>query len=602
MIYMELSGPPGRNIALNRKGHRSFTTSCCSVALAVAVVLTLNSAASAHGTTSSAPAQTDDVSENMNGITSLTVLPSPVDWGGTATGTVQLMNPAPKDEKTTVNGVTSVKKAKTVTVTLKSSSTSVKVPSSVKVPQGALTVTFKVTVSRASACAAGPASPLTATITATYQNTATAFLKVGLNQETSRYNSQTISMDFATAQKALLGISHDGLALVFDASAPCVSSIAKGKVLILKRLGVLKVLGTKTAPQNHVAVAIGPAAFTDFIQEGTFQIFSQQLGSASMPKGFGTPAGPASLSGPDQWKYQVAGSGSGTGTIQYSFSASKDVGGMTGNVSASGDVQGGYNFLAVIHGGKIQAVKYTTPTNGKLHVSWTVQITGANSGIGESRLKMPALWSGLVDSADDIPLLFQLYANLIFKPGFGEKKAMVKGEFDLTYDGEGGFDTTQPVNEGMAAKADVPRVTAVALAAHGVVVAVNAPKLVLSLSPDSFLEAAATRDSKALGGAGLADRLEKQLGQYYTPNSPSSDFFKLNRAAYVMWVASIAYAGPGSVSMLPCQQFYETFIASAGVDQKLLGTNQTAPPDKGLQIFKDGKTVVDPDIPVCQPK
>ena len=170
---------------------------------------------------------------------------------------------------------------------------------------------------------------------------------------------------------------------------------------------------------------------------------------------------------------------------------------------------------------------------------------------------------------------------------------MAEGTFDVTYSGEGGFDTTQPVNDGMSAKADVVRTKAVALAAHGVVVAVNAPKLALSLSTESFLEAAAERDPKALGGADLADELEKQLGQFYTPTSPSSDFFRLSRAAYVMWVTSVAYAGPGSVSMLPCQQFYETFVASAGVDKKLLGTSIAAPPAGGVEVFKGGKTVVD---------
>ena len=67
------------------------------------------------------------------------------------------------------------------------------------------------------------------------------------------------------------------------------------------------------------------------------------------------------------------------------------------------------------------------PSNGTLDVDWMAQTTGSGQGIGESRLRLPALHSGLVDSADDVPLLYQVYANLIFKPGFGEKAAAHSG-------------------------------------------------------------------------------------------------------------------------------------------------------------------------------
>ena len=49
------------------------------------------------------------------------------------------------------------------------------------------------------------------------------------------------------------------------------------------------------------------------------------------------------------------GSGSG-GALQYSFSASKThVGSLRGSVNANGNVEGSYNFLAVIHGDKLQS-------------------------------------------------------------------------------------------------------------------------------------------------------------------------------------------------------------------------------------------------------
>lgn len=511
---------------------------------------------------------------------SLQLQPSALPGGATSAATVILSAKAPKTG---------------ATVTLKSSSTTVKVPATVKIPAGAKSASFTAKTSTVT-------STVSALITATYKiNTVTTTLTVEPSLSSSHYTPSTLVLDLACARRAIEGVSHDGLALVLDSAAPCVSSVAKGKVLLFKKLGVVKALGTAKGPQNQLAVAISPAAFTDFIQDGTFQIFSQQLGSASMPSGFGDSAGEPSETGPDQWKYNVHGSGGGSGAVQYSFTASKEIEGLKARVDGSGHAQGGYNFLAVIHGDQLQTVKYTTPTEGKLHVTWAVQSSEANKGIGESRLRLPPLWSSLVDSADDVPLLFQVYANLIFKPGFGEKKFAATGAFDVNYGGEGGFDTSQPLNEGLTAQAEPQKVTSTALAAHGVVVAVNAPKFVLSLSTDSFVQALAIRDSKALAGAGEADSMEKLVKQFFVPVTGNGDFFKINRAAYVMWVTSIGYAGPGSVSMLPCEQFYETFVASAGADKKMLGTNANGPGDN-LTIFKDGKTVVDPDIPVCRPK
>lgn len=520
------------------------------------------------------------------GVISVSLTPSTVVGGKTSAALVTMSVKSPKGG---------------AVVSLKSSSKSATVPATVKIAAGSTSASFTVKTSSVTGL-------VSAQITAKYKTLSTlATLTLTPPTQASHYTTSTIVMNLGCTRQALLGVSHDGTALVFDDSIPCVSQIASGKVLLLQKLGVLKVLGTVKAPQKEMAVAVSSAAFTDFIQDGTFQIFSQQLGSSSMPSGFGESAGAPNATAAGGWQYSVHGSGSG-GAVQYSFTASKNVSGLIAKVDAKGQAQGGYNFLAVIHGAKVQTVRYTTPTDGNVHVDWVVQISGPNSGIGEQRLRLPPLWSSLVDSADDVPLLFQVYANLIFKPGFGEKKAVADGSFDVTYAGQGGFDTTQPVNNGLSATANLQKVTSTALAAHGVVTAINAPKFALSLSTDSFLQAVAARDSKALSGANTADTLEKQLTQFYKPNTgkgQAKDFFKVNRAAYVMWVASIAYAGPGSVSTLPCQQFYENFDASAGADNSLLGTNSlkaingTGPGD--LAIFKDAKTVINPNIPACGP-
>lgn len=553
------------------------------------------------------------VSASTNGVYSLSIQPGNVDWGSSANGTVQLMQAAPKDK--VVKGV--LTKAKSVVVLLTSSSASVKVPKSITVPKGALTAPFVVTISKPSTCSAAGTSPTTATITATYKNSMTAQLHVGQNTgKPSRYTSKTVFIN----PNMILGVSHDAHALVLNAADKCVQSLVAGDVIFFKHLGVLDVKKTTkisagqlsglNAPSGGLAVAVSSAALTDFINDGTFQVFKQTLGDAAQPSGTWAkglePEQPAG--GDGDWKYKT----SGTGT-SYSFLAYKQNGGLQASVSGKGQVtKFGYNFLAVIHSGKLQQATYKVDTDGTLDVDWMVQTTAAGQGIGESRLRLPALHSGLVDSADDIPLLFQVYANLIFKPGFGEKAA-AKGHFKVTYSGEGGIDGTTPLNEGLDAKTDITSTTSSAKAAHGAVVAINAPKFALSLSTVSFLYALDARQPSALNakGADLADSMQGQLGVYVKGDlmpPTTDDLFAVRRAAYVSWVTSVGYAGSGLMgvglmSSVPCQQYYQTFMTLAGMDKDMLGSiSGSTPPKKGAQVFQKTKTTLIPAIKGCEPK
>ena len=517
--------------------------------------------------------------------------------GGSATGRIRLTRPAPSDRKT-AKGVV---KAAPVVVHLSSSSSSLKVPSSVIVPKGSLTANFKVSVSKPSPCAAGNAPSTTATVTATLKNSMTATVTVGTpSAAPSRYTTKTIVVD----PKNIVGVSHDAHALVLNGSDKCVQALVAGDVLFFRKLGVLEVKKVLKTGQNRVAVAVSSASLTDFINDGTFQIYKQTLGDAAEPTGTWSkgsePQQPAG--GDGDWKYTVGGSGS-----TYSFDAFRQFGGLSASIQGHGAItKFGFNFLTVIHQGRVQQATYKVDTDGTLDVDWMVQTSASGQGIGESRLRLPALHSGLVDSPDDVPLLFQVYANLIFKPGFGEKAA-AKGHFRITYSGEGGIDGDSPSNGGLDAMSEIRSTSSSAKAAHGAVVAVNAPKFAISLSSTSFLWALSARSPAALNtaGADLADSLQGQLGSYVKADlmpPTSGDLFKLRRAAYVMWVSSVAYAGAGLLAMLPCQQYYQTYLAQAGIDKDLLGQTSLKPPDKGVTILKKEKTTVIPAIKGCEPK
>lgn len=553
-----------------------------------------------------------------NAIAAISMSPSTVNYGGPVNGQITLQHPAPQDVGYYKNVAPSGAPAQYAyqlrkggaTVTLKSSSSTVKVPASVSVPSGGLSATFVALTSQPSSCSMGSSASATAAVTATWQAAATASLTLGQQSgPPSRYTSKTIAIN----PKRILGVSHDAHALVLDGSDKCVQSLVAGDVIFFKNLGVLDVKKVMKLPggavaQFHVpsgvAVAVSSAALTDFINEGTFQVFKQTLGDAAQPTGPWAsglePAQPAG--GDDGWKYKT----SGTGTT-YSFLAYKRKDGLQASVSGKGQItKFGYNFLAVIHHAALQQATYKVDTDGTLDIDWMVQTTAPGQSIGESRLRLPPMHAGLVDSADGIPLLFQVYGNLIFKPGFGEKAA-AKGHFRVTYSGEGGIDGGSPLNEGLKAQTEIASTTSSAKAPHGAVVAVNAPKFALSLSTVSFLYATDVRMPGALNdsGAALADSLQGQLGVYVKAdlNPPTSqELFAVRRAAYVSWVTSIGYAGAGMLAMIPCQQYYQTFLALAGMDKSMLGSiSGSIPPKDGLTVFQDKKTTIIPLIKGCEP-
>jgi hypothetical protein len=60
--------------------------------------------------------------------------------------------------------------------------------------------------------------------------------------------------------------------------------------------------------------------------------------------------------------------------------------------------------------------------------------------------------------------------------------------------------------------------------------------------------------------------------------------------------------GAGLISPVPCQQYYQNFLAQAKVDEDLLG-NSTFKPDKdAIKIFEKQKTTLIPPIKGCEPK
>jgi hypothetical protein len=231
-------------------------------------------------------------------------------------------------------------------------------------------------------------------------------------------------------------------------------------------------------------------------------------------------------------------------------------------------------------------------------VDWVAASKGSNTGIGEKRLRMPTFFKEIF-VANHLPFLYEISANLIFTPGLGEKKAAVSGSFEVSYGGKGGFTATPngaaPVQEMKASAKSVEKVTSSALAAHGVVVAVNAPKIAFGFGTASFMEAVHSQVPDAIKSSKSADAFEARLSNVLTKDKP--EFFRTEGGAYVQWVNEYDYAGSGPMSVVPnCSTTHFNLIASGGFDAALLGI-----PGKGtFEFYKKSETNTDPDVPACK--
>jgi hypothetical protein len=443
------------------------------------------------------------------------------------------------------------------------------------------------------------------------------------------YTPNTVRIDFPTAKRTLRSVSPDGRVFVFDGSDSRLQELAKGKVLFLEHLGVRRVLDVQKQG-SQVAVLTEAASLTDFIQDGRIQFTAPinfgrsraQLAPAAgprqayygFPEWFGFPAtvyaeeetnkgkiGLHSKGEINSWEYELEGEPEGDG-----FSLSLDVGkklaGLTVSVKTKGDLSHvSTAFNAVIHGGKMDQFEYSTPLSGKLHVAWAALTSGPNSGIGESRLKLPPFAKDVFDIYG-VPLLFRIDEALIFTPGLGTQKDAAEGGFDLAYDGTDGLSVNggQSSPEGsMQAEPTLEKTTAESLAAHGIVLAVDAPKISVSLGTESIMEAIKEAIPSALEDK-VAQVLENgPFGLGGLVKKAKEDFFKLEGAAYVQLVTEFDYAGSGPMSIVPCSMTHFNFFAQAGADAQIGMVKGESP---HLDLYKTSKTVRDPDIPACGQK
>jgi hypothetical protein len=440
-----------------------------------------------------------------------------------------------------------------------------------------------------------------------------------------KYTDNTVRVDLPTVQKTLRAVSPDGSALLFDSSDPRLQGLTPGKVLFLEHLGVRRVINVEKQG-SHVGLITDDAALSDFIQDGHVKFTAPmnllhsraqavpshdpgsvvgRLSELFQPPLVYADAGSFGFHAQgkiDDWDFEAGATRKGDG-LNFSLSATKDLTGLKAKVTATGDVSHVSSaFDATVKDGKMQAFQYSTPLKGTLHVTWAALAAGQNFGIGESRLALPPLAKDVID-VYGLPFLFQINANLIFKPGFGTPHDAASGGFDLDYDGAGGLivqGSQSSTNGNMQANPSVNKTTSSSLAAHGIVLAVNAPKISLSIGTDSFKEAINQLLPQTVTSWSWFQRLQQNLFSKKLSKQPGpGDFFKINGGAYVQLVEEFDYSASGPLSLVPCAKTHFNMYAQAGADAQVLAMKGTSPT---VEWFKSSKTWRNPDSDICGPK
>jgi hypothetical protein len=441
-----------------------------------------------------------------------------------------------------------------------------------------------------------------------------------------RYTPATVRIDLPAVQKSLTSVSDDGRVLVFDSDDARLHQLKEGSVLFLEHLGVRRV-DAVNIQGSQVAVLTDTASLPDLVQDGTIQFkvpvdFSQLAARSLVTHNrqpdplenivhwFSPPVAYASApelkysakvkAETDGWEFELEGEPEGGGLALTLTAAKKKLAGLTATVNVKGKLENvNTTFRAVMSSGKLQEFAYMTPMSGTVDVDWSVLTMAPGSGIGESRLKLPPFAKDVFDIYG-IPFLFKVDEALIFKPGFAGKKDVADGNFHVVYTGSGGLTIhgSQSAPEGkMEGQPQNGKTTAESLAAHGVVIAINAPKVSVSVGTESLKEAL-----KQAVPAGISDKVAELLekGPFGgLIKSPKENFFKTEGGAFLQLVTEFDYAGSGPLSIVPCSMTHLNFYAQAGADATLLG--QTAESPK-LNLNEVKITKREPDIDACGAK
>jgi hypothetical protein len=432
--------------------------------------------------------------------------------------------------------------------------------------------------------------------------------------------SNTVRIDEATTHRILKSVGSDGDVFVFDNSDKRIQDLHEGQILLLDVVAVRKVSAV-ARKDDLIVVGTDYAALTDFIQQGQLKwkapikfgsLFSQansasdsshhSPGTWFIPDGIVYASESAlSYSGKvDGWDTSMSVTPS-SNRLDITFKVSKSYQGMNVMTSSKGYLK---DFLSsadiqVAQGGLSNFSYNASDLNGEVNVDYAATRDGDAAGIDKPNIKLPPL-AKIPMPIDGIPFMLTINANLILKPGFGAKKEAASGSFNITYNGDEGFQVkggNPQSSSNIDGNGTIGQITTASLAPHGIVIGVAAPKITLSLGMQSAMDVL-----QQAFPSGLADSLSDFLantgvGKWAKKKMNTS--FRTEAAAYVQTVAVGTMASEGSLGMIPCKLTHLLLQFQGGADVYLLGQKAA---DKDLIIAKKEFVVRDPDINACGEK
>jgi hypothetical protein len=432
--------------------------------------------------------------------------------------------------------------------------------------------------------------------------------------------SNTVRIDESTTHRILKSIGSDGDLFVFDNSDPRIQGLHEGQILFLDTVAVRKVLAV-AKKDNLIIIGTDYASLTDFIQQGQLKWNAPiKFGSLYSANNSSVPASPVaaktwlipsgivyaagtqlSYSGKiDGWDASMSATPS-SNRLDVEFKVSKNYKGMNVMTSAKGYLK---DFLSsadiqVAQGDLTNFSYNAADLNGEVDVQYAATRDGDAAGMDKPNIKLPPL-AKIPMPIDGIPFMLTISANLILKPGFGAKKEAASGSFQITYNGDEGFQVkggTPQASSTMDGSGSIGRIETASLAPHGIVIGVAAPKITLSLGMQSAMDVLTQAFPSGLADS-VSDFLASTSGGKWAKKQLNTTF-KTEASAYVQTVAVGTMASEGSLGMVPCKLTRLLLQFQGGADAYLLGQKAA---DKDLILAKKEFVVREPDINACGDK
>jgi hypothetical protein len=462
------------------------------------------------------------------------------------------------------------------------------------------------------------------------------------------YQPNVRIMEREEGQKALIGVSSNDAALLFDASNSTARGLKAGDVLVIKGWIARSVMAVETTPDG-VMVLTQQATIPEVIQEGEIS-FQQPVrfggtAAANQPGPSGFPSLPSLFSLPTVYAQSPEGTAmsqaeqKGTrdayasmikspikallegwdvafgatpelGKLNLSLTLTRDAGGFVALITGQGYVSDfDFNSSMDVHQSVMQKIEADYKNlQGQMDFHWQVAKNTAGVMAEESRIKLPGaigipLWKVL----DGLPLYLEISAAILIHPGITAGSEVSKGAFRINYDGyqhftakSGTIDATGNV------KGDIligEQENISPSAPLLMLVAFSAPRVELTLGIEKIV------DTKNIQKAAdyvdqAADAIAKKLltpAQYnafklgplgtFTLGGALKNTLSTSAAATLQFVGTSASSYTGASVITPCSREDLNLVASVSVSAVAVGQSLGS---SSKDIFKMGRSHVDP--------